>query len=64
MNKRNTPKSEVRLMSVDQLADYIGMGRNSALKFGAEAGAVKRFGRRVMYDRRIIDNAIDKLGIN
>ena len=66
MNKRQTkaPIAEVRLIGIDELASYLGLGRNSALRFGEEVGAVRRIGRRTLYDRRIIDNAIDKLGIN
>ena len=66
MNKRQTtaPIAEVRLIGINELASYLGIGRNSAIRFGEESGAVRRIGRRTLYDRRIIDRAIDQLEAN
>lgn len=50
-----------RLLTIEQLQAYCGIGRNSAMKFGREAGAEIRIGRRVLFDRERIDKAIEKL---
>lgn len=50
-----------RLMDVQALMDYLQIGRNSALKFGEAAGARIQIGRRVLYDRKQIDRAIDAM---
>lgn len=49
-----------RLLSVKELAEYTGLGLTRATEYGKELGAVYRIGRRVLYDRKIIDLAIDK----
>ena len=50
---------EKRLLDVKELAEYTGLGLTMAREFGKETGAVYRIGRRVLYDRHIIDRAID-----
>lgn len=49
-----------RLLRERELMEYLGVGRSTARRFGAEAGAIVRFGRRVAYDRILIDAAINK----
>lgn len=53
--------SDVRLLGIDALCAYIGMGKNRAATFGKKAKAEVRIGRRVLYDRLAIDQAIDAL---
>ncbi len=50
-----------RLLDALEIAEYTGLGRNTARKFAEEAGAVKRYGRRVLFDREAIDRAIDAM---
>ena len=50
----------VRLMSVDEFAAYMGIGRNNALKVGAEIGAEIRIGKRRLYDKNVVDAWIDR----
>lgn len=50
---------KVRMLSEIQAQAYTGLGRSSIRKLGAEIGAIKRFGRRVLYDRNIIDQYFD-----
>lgn len=50
-----------RLLSADELANYIGLGRHTARKFAEEVGAVKRYGKRVLFDRVVIDKALDQM---
>ena len=53
--------SEKRLLDALELAEYVGMGRNSARKFAEEAGALRRYGKRVLFDRVVIDRAVDAM---
>lgn len=61
MNKRSTEANEVRMMNAEQLCCYVGLGRNNAVAFARTAGAEKRIGKRCIYDKRIIDKALDEL---
>lgn len=62
MNKRTTTtKPEVRLMSVIEGATYTGVGFTFFKTWAKEIGATVNFGRRVLYDKHVIDAAIDKL---
>lgn len=57
----NEKFNDVRLLNERQLCTYIGLGRNKAMEFGEKCGAFKRIGARVLYDKKIIDKAIDEL---
>ena len=50
-----------RLMNIDELMEYTRMGRNVARKWGAEHNVVIRVGRRVLYDRKRVDEVLDSL---
>lgn len=51
-----------RLLDTKEAAAYLGMGRNTARKFAEEVGALRRYGRRVLYDRVALDRALDQMG--
>lgn len=51
----------IRLLSERQLCVYTGLGRNKAREFGEKCGAKKKIGGRVLFDKNIIDKAIDEL---
>lgn len=63
MNKRTRTNdlAGVRMMDARQLQDYLQLGKNSALIFGKECGAARKIGRRLLFDRVIIDKALDAL---
>ena len=42
-----------------EVCEYLGVGRNTARQIGIDSGAVRRIGRRVLYDRKAIDAYID-----
>ena len=44
-----------RLMSIAEATVYLGLGRNSAIKFLEQIGAKRKIGRRVLYDKVTID---------
>lgn len=56
---RNT--QDVRLLSVDEGAAYMGIGKTAFKAYAAQIGAVRRFGRRVLYDKNVLDTAIDNM---
>ena len=62
MRKRlSSNQSEKRMFDVSELAEYLGMGVTRAVEFGKDCGAVRHMGRRVLFDRKIIDKALDAL---
>lgn len=50
-----------RLFDVPDLCAYLNMGRTRAVEYAKQIGAERRFGRRCLYDKRIIDRALDEL---
>ena len=52
----------IRLMGIEELKAYLGVGRNTADKVGTAAGAKRKIGKRALYDRQVIDKYIDGLG--
>ena len=52
---------ESRLMDTEELRAYTNLGRNNAMKFGEEIGAKVQIGRRVLWDRRKIDEYFNSL---
>ncbi len=51
-----------RLLSVSEGCLYTGLGKSTFQKLAEELGAKKKYGKRVLYDRVIIDRAIDTSG--
>ena len=49
-----------RLLSITEATVYLGIGRSSALSYLDEIGAKRKIGRRTLYDKQVIDNAISK----
>ena len=63
MFERDRPQTtETRLMDLEDLAVYLSLGRTKAAEFGRECGAQRHIGRRCLYDKQVIDAAIDNLG--
>ena len=52
---------EIRIMDTDELRAYTGLGRNNAIKFGEKIGAKVKIGRRVLWDRKRVDQYFDSL---
>ena len=53
-----------RLIGKEDLCSYLGLGRVGSERFARDAGAERRIGRRCLYDVKVLDAAIDKLGAN
>lgn len=56
-----TKPIEPRLIDTDQLRAYTNLGRNNAMKLGEEIGAKVQIGRRILWDRRKVDEYLDSL---
>lgn len=56
-----TTVGESRLMDTEELRAYTNLGRNNAMKLGKEIGAKVQIGRRVLWDRRKIDEYFNSL---
>ncbi|MCH1971639.1 hypothetical protein MCI89_04660 [Muricomes sp. OA1] len=52
---------QARMMDTEELRAYTNLGRNSAMKLGEEIGAKVQIGRRVLWDRRKIDEYFNSL---
>lgn len=50
-----------RLLSEADGMNYVGLQRNKFRSWAAEIGAVRHIGRRVLYDRTVIDRACDEM---
>lgn len=50
-----------RMLDVKQLAYYMGIGLTNTRLIGEKTGALKRIGRRILFDRVIIDKYLDEL---
>lgn len=44
-----------RFMTMRECADYLGIGISTTRRYMQEIGAVKRIGKRCLYDRKVID---------
>lgn len=52
---------EVRMLGIKEVIAYLGVGRNIATKWAKEMGAERRYGRRILYDKKVIDAHLDKM---
>lgn len=62
MNQRTvTSGKETRMMDIEALCAYISMGKTRAREFGEQCGAKRSIGKRVLYDKRVIDRYLDQM---
>lgn len=52
---------EKRMFNVSEAGSYLGLGRTKTMEFCNEIGATVHIGRRVLYDREVIDRAISEM---
>lgn len=52
-------QSVKRLLSEKEAQEYTGLKRGKVREFGEKINCIKHIGRRVLYDRTIIDAALD-----
>ena len=55
MNKQNVTGTveEKRLLNIKEVCTYIGVGQTQARRYMDDIGAVRRFGRRVLFDKHV-----------
>ena len=58
---RKLGSSEKRLLDAAELCTYLGLGKTYAIEFGKRIGAEKKAGRRCLYDKMVIDHALDEM---
>ncbi|MBQ6094393.1 MAG: polyprenyl synthetase solanesyl diphosphate synthase [Lachnospiraceae bacterium] len=49
-----------RMLGIDEAAKYLGLGKVVTRAWMDEIGATRKFGRRVLFDKQIIDRALDQ----
>lgn len=49
-----------RLLNMQEVCNYTGLGPTKARKWAREIGALKHIGRRALFDRVVIDKAIEQ----
>ena len=59
MNKTSVVDITPRMLNCDQLRIYTNLGRNKAMEFAKQIGAVQKVGRRTLYDKKVIDEYFD-----
>lgn len=50
-----------RMLTEKEAQEYIGLKRAKCREFGEQIKCIKRIGRRVLYDKTIIDKALDNM---
>ena len=58
---REAKGTERRLVDIASFMDYVGLGRNNAMKLGEEIGCLVKIGRRNLYDLRKADQYLNSL---
>lgn len=53
--------NEKRMLSASEMANYVGLGRDAAREFAESAGALRKYGRRVLFDKAALDKALDDM---
>lgn len=51
-----------RLLNIKEVCSYVGMGRTNVREYMDKIGATRKFGGRVLFDKTVIDAALDKMG--
>lgn len=52
-----------RLLDAREASIYTSMGRHGCRAFCEQIGAVRRIGGRVLFDRAVIDKALDEMNM-
>ena len=48
-----------RMMNIEELCEYIGMGKTYTSKWAKEHGLARKIGCRTLYDKVLVDELID-----
>lgn len=63
MNKQkaNGSIADKRLLNIEEVCTYTGQGQTRARELMDTIGATRRFGKRVLFDKKVIDAALDRM---
>lgn len=61
VERAKNESNEVRMLDVDGLCSYLSLGRSKAVEFAKSVKACKKFGRRTLFDKTIIDRALNDM---
>lgn len=62
MRERNkTFNQERRLLDVSETCSYLNLGRSKGIEFAKSVGAERKIGRRCLYDKKVLDAALDAM---
>lgn len=53
--------NDKRLLDIKEVCSYIGQGQTRARQYMDEIGATRKFGGRVLFDKNVIDKALDSM---
>lgn len=53
--------AEKRLLNIEEVCIYTGLGQTNARRYMETIGATRRFGKRVLFDKHVIDKAISNM---
>lgn len=55
--------ADKRLLSIKEVCVYMGIGQTQARQYMDQIGATRNFGRRVLFDKTVIDAALNEKGV-
>lgn len=55
-----TDAANKRMLSWNEAAQYTGLGKNTVRKYADSIGAVRKIGKRTLFDRTVIDADLDR----
>lgn len=61
MRKKENSAMSPRMLSVEEVCAYLGLGKNRGVEFAKSIGAERKVGRRCLYDKKVIDAALDSM---
>lgn len=63
MKKQNVTGNiaDKRLLNIKEVCSYTSMGQTRARQYMEQIGATRKFGRRVLFDKKVIDNALNNM---
>ena len=50
-----------RMLNIEEAAGYVGIGQSKARAWLVDIGAKRKFGGRVLYDKVVIDDVLNRL---
>ena len=60
-NLENNSISDKRMLNVQEGCFYTGRGKTQFRQWMDEIGATRKFGSKVLFDKKVIDQALDNL---